>query len=85
MIKKIESQPCFEIYGGHKHENQDNTLQDYRKLFGDMPYHDVTFKVEGQEIPAHRALLSIRCPHFLQVFPGFVMRFFEFNVVNSRY
>ena len=70
----IESKPYFEISGGHNQETiggiQDNTFQDYRKLFSETPYHDVTFKVEDQEIPAHRALLSIRCPHFLQVFPG---------------
>ncbi len=73
---RIESKPYFEISGGNNKESiagtQDKTIQDYRKLFTDMLYHDVTFKVEDKEIPAHRALLSIRCPHFLQVFPGFL-------------
>jgi len=68
-----EMKPYLEIFGGKNKESaktQDNTLQDFRKLFSQMPYHDITFKVENQEIPAHRALLSIRCPHFMQVFPA---------------
>jgi len=65
--------PYLEIFGQQNKESiktKDNTLQDFRKLFAEMPYHDITFKVEDQGIPAHRALLSIRCPHFMQVFPA---------------
>jgi len=37
-------------------------------FFKEKPFSDVTFKVQGQDIPAHKGFLAARCPYFKKVF-----------------
>ncbi len=39
-----------------------------RQYFEERPFPDVTFKVQGEEISAHRGILSVRCPFFGDLF-----------------
>jgi len=52
-----------------------------RQYFEEKPFPDVTFKVQGEEVSAHRRILSVRCPFFGELFGEAVggrvfMRFF---------
>ncbi len=38
-----------------------------RQYFEERPFPDVTFKVQGEEISAHRGILSVRCPFFQEL------------------
>ncbi len=39
-----------------------------REYFEERPYADVTFKVQGEDIKAHRGILSVRSPFFYDLF-----------------
>lgn len=39
-----------------------------RQYFEEKPFPDVTFKVQEEEISAHRGILSVRCPFFGELF-----------------
>lgn len=43
-------------------------LESHRKLYQDRPFSDVTFKLENQEIFAHKGFLVSRCPYFEKIF-----------------
>jgi len=46
-------------------EKPKKSYQDYmRQYFGERPYPDVTFKVQNEDIKAHRGILSARSPFF---------------------
>jgi len=44
---------------------------DLKKLFDNKMYSDIKFKVEGEEIPAHKALLAAKCPYFERAFSSY--------------
>jgi len=37
-------------------------------LFNNSLFHDVVFEIEGEEIPAHKALLARRSDYFMKMF-----------------
>jgi len=39
-----------------------------RQYFEERPFPDVRFKVQGEEISAHRGILSVRCSLFQELF-----------------
>ncbi len=45
-----------------------------RKHFQEKPFADITFKVQGTDIKAHKGFIAIRCPYFQRMFSS---NFFE--------
>jgi len=43
-------------------------LQNSKSLFTGKLFTDVTFEVEGEEIPAHKAILAYHCDYFMKMF-----------------
>ena len=43
-------------------------MSDLAKMFMDSTFSDVTFTVQGQDIPGHKNILAMRCPHFVSMF-----------------
>jgi len=39
-----------------------------RQYFEERPFPDVTFKVQREEVSAHKGILSVRCPFFQELF-----------------
>jgi len=39
-----------------------------KKFYQEKPLADLTFIVEGKEIPAHKTLLAAKCPYFCDMF-----------------
>jgi len=44
-----------------------------RIFFKEKPFADVTFKIQGKEIPAHKGFLAARCPYFKKMFTSGMM------------
>jgi len=66
-----------------------NTLvQDYKKLYEMMPFSDCKWKVSGEDIPCHRAVLSAKSDRFAAVFKdppptGFELKLLSTNAFRS--
>ena len=46
----------------------ESLIQDAKSLYNSRLFPDVVFEVEGEEIPAHRALLAYRSDYFMKLF-----------------
>jgi len=68
LFSNFESEPFLEVTGSNGKIASKSGQDDLKRFFTEMPFPDITFKVEGQEISGHKALLSIRCPHFGRAF-----------------
>jgi len=47
-------------------------VQDFKTLANSRVFADVIFEVEGEEIPAHKALLAYRSDYFMKMFTSTV-------------
>lgn len=54
----------------------------FEKLLRSERFSDVTFKVEGERIPAHKAILATRCEYFSVMFDSPLMTASEDNAVE---
>lgn len=57
-------------------------FQTMRQFLLSKSFSDVIFEVEGQEIPAHKTVLSIRCNYFQKMFHSIsLFKHFWFHIV----
>jgi len=52
----------------HQDEQDEKSLEEARKLLKEKKDHDIIFRVQDQQIPAHRDVLSIRSSYFSKMF-----------------
>jgi len=50
-----------------------NLMSGLKIFFKEKPFADITFKIQGQEIPAHKGFLAARCPYFKKMFTSGMM------------
>ncbi len=55
----------------------ENFIQDVKNLYDKRLFPDVVFDVEGEEMPAHKALLAYRSGYFMRMFTSIEMIFEE--------
>ena len=54
---------------GFEEENKElEVLQEVKKLLDENQDHDIIFKVQNKEIPAHKNILSLRSSYFSKMF-----------------
>ena len=51
----------------------ENFIQDMKNLYDGRLFPDVVFEVEGEEMPAHKALLAYRSDYFMKMFTSRVI------------
>jgi len=49
-------------------DQAENFIQHTKNLFSGKLFPDVVFEVEGEEIPAHKAILASRSNYFMKMF-----------------
>ena len=49
-------------------DQAENLVQYMKNLYNDRLFHDVVFEVEGEQIPAHRAILAHCSDYFMKMF-----------------
>ncbi len=49
-------------------DQAENFIQDTKNLYNGRLFHDVVFEVEGEQIPAHKAILAHRSDYFMKMF-----------------
>jgi len=48
--------------------NNNFIITPMRKYFEERPFPDITFKVQGQDIGAHKGFLTVKCSYFEKMF-----------------
>jgi len=66
----ISQEECLEI----RDANLIYTSQ-MRRFFEEMPFPDIIFKVQGEDIPAHKGFLAVKSSYFNQTFRSIVVIF----------
>jgi len=54
-------------------DQPENLLKDFKNLYDGKLFPDVVFEVEGEEIPAHKAILACRSQYFMKMFTSRVL------------
>jgi len=49
-------------------DQAESFIQDTKNLYDGRLFHDVIFEVEGEQIPAHKAILASRSDYFMKMF-----------------
>jgi len=49
-------------------DKPENFIQEFKNLYDGRLFPDVVFEVEGEHIPAHKALLAYRSDYFMKMF-----------------
>jgi len=44
-----------------------------RRFFEERPFPDIIFKVQGQDIPAHKGFLTVKCSYFHKMFTSIIV------------
>ena len=60
----------------------DSFIQNAKNLYIGRQFSDIVFEVEGEEIPAHKAILAYRCDYFMKMFTS-NWRLHNFGWLNS--
>jgi len=63
-------------------DQEENFIQDIKNLFSRKLFPDVVFEVEGEEIPAHKAILAYRSGYFMKMFTSKRVNF-EGNILRE--